>query len=142
MDHQQITLTAGIVAAFVESNKLDSADLPALIQSVHQALSTAGQPEAEPATVAAKLTSAQIRKSITPDALISFIDGKPYRMLARHIRAHGMSVHEYKARFGLPEDYPTTASAYSAKRSALAKAAGLGQRGRGDGGSTSSEQAA
>jgi len=36
----------------------------------------------------------------------------------------------YKARYGLPPDYPTTASSYSAARSQMAKATGLGQQGR------------
>jgi predicted transcriptional regulator len=103
--------------------------LPALIQSVHEALTGIGQPEAEPGPGERKLSVAQIRKSITPDALISFIDGRPYRMLKRHLATHGLTVAEYKARFGLPSDYPTTAPSYSAARSTLAKEAGLGQKG-------------
>src|SRR5439155_1403173 len=75
-------------------------------------------------------TAGQIRKSITPDALISFIDSKPYKTLKRHLTTHGMTVAEYKTKFGLPNDYPTTAPAYSEARSAMAKALGLGQGGR------------
>ena len=77
-----------------------------------------------------KATPAQIRKSITPEALISFEDGKPYKTLKRHLTTHGMTVAEYKAKWGLPNDYPTTAPAYSEARSAMAKALGLGQGGR------------
>ena len=40
------------------------------------------------------------------------------------------TVAEYKAKWGLPNDYPTTAPAYSEARSAMAKALGLGQGGR------------
>jgi predicted transcriptional regulator len=46
------------------------------------------------------------------------------------LTTHGLTVAEYKARFGLPNDYPTTAPAYSEARSAMAKALGLGQGGR------------
>ena len=66
---------------------------------------------------------AQIRKSITPDALISFIDGKPYKTLKRHLTGNGMTIEQYRERFGLPRDYPSTAASYSAQRSALAKSA-------------------
>ena len=36
----------------------------------------------------------------------------------------------FKAKWGLPNDYPTTAPAYSEARSQMAKALGLGQGGR------------
>jgi predicted transcriptional regulator len=63
-------------------------------------------------------------------ALISFEDGRPYKTLKRHLTTHGMTVAEYKAKWGLPNDYPTTAPGYSEARSAMAKALGLGQGGR------------
>lgn len=125
-----IELTTGIVASFVEHNNLSMNDLPALIKSVHTALSTVGQPEAQ-VEEATKLTPAQIRKSITPDHLVSFIDGKKYKTLKRHLATHGLTFNEYKAKFSLPKDYPSTAPAYSAMRSELAKKLGLGQGGRG-----------
>ncbi len=65
-----------------------------------------------------------------PDALISFIDGKPYKTLRRHLTAHGLSMEEYRARYGLPNDYPSVSANYSAARSALAKGIGLGQQRR------------
>lgn len=125
-----IELTTGIVASYVENNNLAVNDLPAFIKSVHAALSGASQPEA-PTDETVKLTPAQIRKSITPDHLVSFIDGKQYKTLKRHLATHGMTFEEYKAKFGLPKDYPSTAPAYSAQRSELAKKLGLGQGGRG-----------
>ncbi|MCP1557927.1 UNVERIFIED_ORG: putative transcriptional regulator [Methylobacterium sp. SuP10 SLI 274] len=67
----------------------------------------------------------QVRKSITPDALISFIDGKPYKTLKRHLSAHGLDPYSYCQRYGLPNDYPMVAAAYAARRSELAKSIGL-----------------
>ncbi|MDR7230311.1 putative transcriptional regulator [Caulobacter sp. BE264] len=125
-----IGLTADVVAAFVGNNTVAVADLPNLIKTVHAALSGAEAPALEAAEETVKLTAGQIRKSITPDALISFLDGKPYKTLKRHLTTHGVTIAEYKARFGLPNDYPTTAPAYSEARSAMAKALGLGQGGR------------
>ncbi len=121
------TLTAKIVGAFAAANTMAHTELPKLIHAVHAALKQAGEPAAEAAAETAKPTAAQIRKSITPDALISFLDGKPYKMLKRHLSGHGLSIADYKSRFGLPKDYPTTAPNYSAARSALARAAGLGR---------------
>lgn len=119
-----------IVAAYVSNNGVPTAALPALIADIHSALSGLGRGRASEASAAEKPTSAQIRKSITLDALISFIDGKPYKTLKRHLSTHGMTVEEYRARYGLPRDYPTTAASYSEQRSALAKSAGLGQQRR------------
>jgi predicted transcriptional regulator len=121
-------LTASIVASYVESNKIAGTDLPSLIQSTYAALSEAGQPAAAETDPVVKPTAAQIRQSITPDALISFVDGKPYRMLKRHLTTHGLTARAYQERYGLPSNYPMTAPSYSAARSALATKMGLGRK--------------
>ncbi len=129
---QLIEITAGIVSAYVGNNVVATADLPALIRATHAALGGVGSPEAAaPADTIAKATPAQIRKSITPDALISFEDGRPYRTLRRHLTTKGLTVDEYKAKWGLPNDYPMVAPSYSEQRSAMAKSLGLGKGGRG-----------
>ena len=125
-----IELTAEIVANYVANNVTPVSELPALIRATHDALAGIGAPPAPTIEAVSKATPAQIRKSITPEALISFEDGKPYKTLKRHLTTHGMTVAEYKAKWGLPNDYPTTAPAYSEARSQMAKALGLGQGGR------------
>ena len=122
--------TADIVAAYLANHSAPQESIPNLIRAVHATIGQLGEPSAPLPTATPALTSAQIRKSITPDALISFEDGKPYKTLKRHLTTHGMTVAEYKAKWGLPNDYPTTAPAYSEARSAMAKALGLGQGGR------------
>ena len=120
-------LTAAIVGAFIDNNAISQADLSTLIATVHKALRSAGEPESVTLERTVKRTPAQIRRSVTSDALISFEDGRGYKMLKRHLSTRGMTVAEYKAKWGLPRDYPTTAPNYSAARSAMAKAIGLGQ---------------
>ena len=71
---------------------------------------------------------AEIRRSITPDALISFEDGKPHKQLKRHLATRGMTPNDYRAKWGLPTDYPMVAANSSAVRSALAKKIGLGKK--------------
>jgi predicted transcriptional regulator len=51
-------------------------------------------------------------------------------MLKRHLTTQGFTPDTYRATFGLPADYPVTASNYSAARSKLAKDIGLGATGR------------
>lgn len=127
-DSETIVLVSEIVANYVANNKVAVEDLPSLIQTVSTALNTLGQPEVTPEPAVAKPTSAQIRKSITDNGLVSFIDGKTYKTLKRHLTTNGMTPQDYKAKYGLPADYPTTAPAYSAARSAMAKSIGLGRK--------------
>lgn len=125
-DDALIALTAQIVTAYVERNPLGPAELPQMIQSVHQTLRSADKPASEP-VARLELTAAQIRKSITPEGLISFEDGKSYKQLKRHLTTRGMTLADYLAKWGLPADYPSVAPAYAARRSEIAKAAGLGK---------------
>ncbi len=130
MDDQSpmIELTSEIVANYVANNSVTIEELPALIRTINQTLSTLGQsaPALEPEVE--KPTASQIKKSIRPDGLVSFVDGKPYKTLKRHLAKHGLSIAEYKDKFGLPKDYPSTSPEYSAKRSAMAKTLGLGRQ--------------
>jgi predicted transcriptional regulator len=54
------------------------------------------------------------------------IDGKPYQALTRHIRAHGLTPAEYRARYELPRTYPMVAPVFSEVRRATAIRIGLG----------------
>lgn len=129
--NNHVELAADIVSAYVSNNSIPVADLAALIGNVHAALSGLGQaPAAAEEPEKAKASPAQIRKSVSPDALISFIDGKPYKSLKRHLTRHGLDAHSYRDRYGLPADYPMVSASYSAARSALAKNLGLGQQRR------------
>lgn len=125
-----VALTADIVSAYVTNNPVQPRDLAGLIASVHQALGTLGQTTEVTVEPAVPLSPAQIRKSISPDGMTSFIDGRIYKTLKRHLTAQGLTPQTYRERFGLPSDYPIVAPNYSAQRSAMAKSLGLGQIGR------------
>jgi len=120
-------MVADIVAAYVGNNAVQAAELPDIIRSVHSALSEAekGGPAAAPR--AAPPTS--IKKSITPDYLICLEDGKKFKSLKRHLQSqYGMSPEEYRAKWGLPSDYPMVAPNYAKARSELARKMGLGRK--------------
>ena len=126
-----VALASEIVSAYVSNNSIPTSELQSLIQGVHAALTrlTSGAAEPAPEEIHEKPTPAQIRKSVTPGGLVSFLDGKTYKTLKRHLTSHGLDPHSYRQRYGLPADYPMVASDYAAQRSALAKSIGLGQLG-------------
>jgi predicted transcriptional regulator len=125
-----LELTADIISAFVSNNKVAPEALPDLIASTYAALNNVGQPEVEPEPELNLPTAAAIRKSITDDYLVSFEDGKRYKSMKRSLSIRGLTPEEYRAKWGLPKDYPMVAPGYAAARSALAKSMGLGQGGR------------
>ena len=122
------SLTADIVSAYVSNNKVEPGKLADVIADVHRALGSVGQAPAPVEPESPKPTTGEVRKSRTPDYLISFVDGRRYKSLKRHLSTHGMTPDEYRSRFGLPKDYPMVAESYSAQRSALAKTLGLGRK--------------
>ncbi len=120
-------LTTRIVSAQVSNNKVAINEVPELINSVYQALTDTGKSLPSPLAPAVP-----IKKSVTPDYLICLDDGKKLKMLKRHLRtAYDMSPEEYRAKWGLPLNYPMVAQNYAQLRSKLAKAIGLGTKGRG-----------
>jgi predicted transcriptional regulator len=133
MDHpeQQLdyaSITADIVSSYVANNSVHRADLPNVIASVHAALQGLAAPKQE--EPAKPQPAVSIRKSVTPDFLISLEDGKKYKTLKRHLGTVGLTPEEYRAKWGLPTDYPMVAPNYAQKRSELATSMGLGQQRR------------
>ena len=120
---------AEIVAAYVSNNSVRAADLPGLITSVHAAVTGLANGDSKVGSTELaieKATPAQVRKSITHDGIVSFIDGRSYKTLKRHLTSHGLTPERYRERYGLPADYPMTSPSYSEMRSSLAKTIGLG----------------
>lgn len=132
---ETLEMAAEVVAAFVSNNPLPKGELPALIQTLHDALTrlSVGVEDAAPKEEP-KQPAVSIRKSITPDYLICLEDGKKFKSLKRHLGTLGLTPDQYRAKWNLPADYPVVAPNYAATRSALAKAIGLGQMGAKAGG--------
>jgi predicted transcriptional regulator len=69
-----------------------------------------------------------IKKSITADYIVCLEDGKKLKMLKRYLNSsYNMTPDQYRAKWGLPRDYPMVAPNYAAKRSEFAKKIGLGR---------------
>ncbi len=126
-DRNYIELTASIVSAYVGNNPVPTAQLPDLIASVNGAVRKLDAPVVINAT-AQKEPAVNPKKSIHPDFIICLEDGLKFKSLKRHLMTdHGLTPDAYRAKWGLPADYPMVAPNYSAARSQLAKASGLGR---------------
>ena len=117
-------LTVQIVSAHIASNTVSPADLPKLINDVHQALVKAGEPvpplPSEPAV--------PVRQSVKADHLVCLECGQRFSLLKRHLRVdHQTTPVEYRRKWGLPPTYPVVAPDYAKVRSRLAKKIGLGR---------------
>jgi len=126
-DIDLLELTAHIVSAYVEKNRLPASGLSDLIASVSASISGLGQPAVPEA--APLVPAVNPRRSVTPDYIICLEDGKKFKSLKRHLGVHfGLSPEAYRTKWGLPSDYPMVAPNYAASRSALAKSIGLGRK--------------
>jgi len=126
-DLYSMELVVEIVAAYVSHNSLPVTELPALIASVDAALRGLGKSVPDVVAPEKREPAVPIKKSLTPDYLICLEDGKKFKSLRRHLAVLGMTPEDYRAKWGLPADYPMVAPNYAAQRSELAKGMGLGQ---------------
>ncbi len=122
-----LRMAVDIVAAYVANNTVPAGQVPEVINTVYNSLTTLDggtEAAAEPAKPAVS-----VRRSVTPEYIVCLEDGKKLKMLKRHLRAaYDMSPEEYRAKWSLPADYPMVAPNYAAQRSAFAKKIGLGRK--------------
>jgi predicted transcriptional regulator len=97
------------------------------VAKVAAALACAGAP----APVAQRGPAVSLRRLVSADAVVCAECGRTGKTMARHLRSeHGMTPEAYLAKWGLPHDHPLVAPSYSARRSELARAIGLGSKER------------
>lgn len=123
-----VSLTAGIVSAYVSNNPLPPGELPEFISKIYASIKliSIGSLDVRPDEIKAV---ARAKKSVTPEFIICLEDGKRFKSLKRHIKAqYGLTPEQYRAKWNLPSNYPMVAPNYSATRSKLAKSMGLGRR--------------
>lgn len=66
--------------------------------------------------------------TIRPDHLICLEDGSEVKILSRYLKRFDLTFDAYKAKWGLPKDYPSVPAALSAKRAETARSTGLGKK--------------
>jgi len=123
-----VILTAKIVSAYVQKQSLQSSDVPNLVQRVRAVLASLGN---EPIVIRQDempVPAVAPRKSVHDQYIICLDDGKIFKSLKRHLMVtYNLTPEDYRAKWGLPDDYPMIAPAYSAQRSEIAKTIGLGK---------------
>ncbi|MEO1694625.1 MAG: MucR family transcriptional regulator [Pseudomonadota bacterium] len=121
-------LTNADTICAVSNNSVASADLPALIANVSDALRAIDGGRA-PMLPEQLKPAVPVRRSVMADYIVCLEDGKKFKSLKRHLRTqYNLTPEEYRERWGLPHDYPMVAPNYAKARSALAKKMGLGTR--------------
>ena len=122
-----LSLASSIIAAYVSNNPVPVSELPGMIKSVHTTLGSLTRGGPVEATTSQK-PAIPVKRSITPEYIVCLEDGKKLKMLKRYLRSnYKMSPEEYRAKWGLPVDYPMVAPNYAALRSEFAKKIGLGR---------------
>jgi len=122
-----LKLATEIVAAYVSNNPIPVSEVPAMIKSVHSTLGGLGGVSQADAQMAQK-PAVPVKRSVNPDYIVCLEDGKKLKMLKRYLRSnYNMTPEEYRAKWGLPADYPMVAPNYAAQRSEFAKKIGLGR---------------
>lgn len=125
-----LRMTADVAAAYVSNNPLPTTQLTEVIKTIYASLLALDRPEGAPMTTQKPLVP--IKKSVTPEYIVCLEDGKKLKMLKRHLRtAYAMTPEAYRAKWGLPPDYPMVAPNYAQQRSAFAKRIGLGRKSAG-----------
>src|SRR5271166_5097305 len=125
MDTQKVDqhLAAKIVESYVRHQTVGAGQLTDLITTVHRALGELGQPN-HPEEL--RTPAVSVRGSVHQDYVVCLDCGYRAKTLRRHInRQHGLSRDECRKRWGLRNDHPLTAPAYTERRSMLAKELGL-----------------
>lgn len=123
-DARLLKQLVSIVSAYVSYNATSAPNLIALIASTYAALASLREAHGD-GVIEAPTPAVPIQQALTPEYIVCLEDGKKFRSMKLHLSGLGMTPKEYRAKWGLPSDYPMTAPTFAAKLSALAKAEGL-----------------
>jgi predicted transcriptional regulator len=126
-----LALTVEIVTAWVSASEASPTVVPGLIRDVRQTLAGLTSGEAGGAGQTGSPSPAVARrKSVFADRVVCLDCGREMISLRRHLRdAHGLTPERYRLKWRLPAGHPIVAPDYAKRRSAMAKASGLGRRG-------------
>ncbi len=126
-----LNCTTQIVAAYVSNHQVLLEELQSVFGKVYQILADANRNPGSLKNRSPLVPAVPIEESITDEYIVCLEDGKKLQMLKRHLNTvYGMSLEQYKERWGLPTDYPVVSPSYARRRSQIAKNTGLGMNGR------------
>jgi predicted transcriptional regulator len=126
-----LDLTVELASAYMSSNTVSIDEIGSVLKKLflavvdikREASSIKNKPSLTPAV--------PIEESVHDAYIVCLEDGKKLQMLKRHLSTvYGMTIEQYKERWGLPLDYPVVSPSYARRRSDIAKTTGLGSSGR------------
>jgi predicted transcriptional regulator len=135
-----LAATTDIISSYLLNHRVEFAEVERLIERVHGTLERLSRAPAKAARSGARaaaaapvkaacLPSVAVRESVTPEYIVCLEDGKKLKVLKRYLRTqYNLTPAQYRARWGLPEDYPMVAPNYSKRRQSIAKTMGLGRK--------------
>lgn len=127
-----VELAAGLTIAWLSnsSNRATIKDVPVILRSTYDSfvkLATVAD-DSEAGLTRIYRPAVSVRKSLASrDHIISLLNGKPYKMLRRHLADNGLTPEQYRERYGLKPDYPIVSKNYSEVRRTMALKNGLGR---------------
>jgi len=123
-------MTSTIAAAFLSNHNggAQVADIPHILGIIHEKLSALATGHAHTGNGERPQPAVPIRSSVKKDHIVCLEDGRKVKLLRPHLRKrYNMSPDEYRARWGLPADYPMVSPGYTETRRRIAIDAKLGQ---------------
>ncbi len=126
-------MVTDVVSSYVASHEVSLEGLDDIIGSVYSSIRSLEEKCSNGAI--GRTPAVSVESSVTDDFLICLEDGKKLKMLKRYLRTnYNMTPDEYRAKWGLPVDYPMVSPNYAIRRSEFARQIGLGHtdhKGRG-----------
>lgn len=126
-----------IISAHLGNNPVALPDVPGFIKTVFSTLTELEHSQHSGATYAARIGGMRdpapsppvnIDASVQPEYIVCLEDGKKLRMLKRYLMSqYNMTPQQYRAKWGLSEDYPMVAPVVSEQRRKSAMQSGLGR---------------
>lgn len=128
------TATAHIATAYFGATPVPTSAVASVIRGIAETVRMlkagpeADETRADVIQEGHTIPSVSPKRSVFNDYIRCLECGRKFTTIRRHVReAHGMEPLDYRAKWSLPVTYPMTAPAYSARRSTMAKDAGLGR---------------
>jgi predicted transcriptional regulator len=113
-----------VTVAFLMKNAVKADEVAELMKSVHAMLIALAAidppPKLTPPSPYPIKPSVPVSNSVHPDSVTCLECGRRFKSLSFHLRKHGLSQVNYRAKWTLPADYPMVAPDLKARRSALA----------------------
>ncbi|MDR1475771.1 MAG: MucR family transcriptional regulator [Holosporales bacterium] len=126
-----LNLTIELASAYMSNNAVAIDDINSVLKKLFLAVVDIRKEASSIKNKSSLIPAVPIEESVHDGFIVCLEDGKKLQMLKRHLSTvYGMTIEQYRDRWGLPLDYPVVSPSYARRRSDIAKTTGLGSNGR------------